>query len=83
MKKVLSYKNQPIDLQSKLIDWFVYDRNLCHEAVKGMNYPANITWTSYMRTNYDLLNSKVQNNMIVLQSYTYADLKKSLHTLLI
>ena len=27
-----SYRNQPIDLQSKLMDWFLYDRD-CHERV--------------------------------------------------
>ena len=75
MKKVLSYKNQSIDLQSKLKDWFLYDRNFGHERVKGMNYPTKITWTSYMQTNYNLLNSKLWDNLIVLQSYTYADLK--------
>ena len=29
-----------------------------------------------MQTNYDLLNRKAWNNLIVIQSYTYADLKK-------
>ena len=43
MKKVVSYKNQSIDMLSKLMDCFVYDRNLCHERVKGMNYRVIIT----------------------------------------
>ena len=31
----LSYRNQSIDSQSKSIeDWFLYDRDLCHETVK-------------------------------------------------
>ena len=30
---VLLYENQPIDLQSKLLDWFLYDRDLHHERV--------------------------------------------------
>ena len=34
----LWYKNQSIDLQSKSMDWFLYDRDLRHERV---NLPAN------------------------------------------
>ena len=30
----LSYRNQSIDLQSKSMDWFLYDNNLLHERVK-------------------------------------------------
>ena len=30
----LSYRNQSINLQSKLMDWFLYDRDLRHEQVK-------------------------------------------------
>ena len=30
----LSYKNQSIDLQSKSMGWFLYDRDLRHERVK-------------------------------------------------
>ena len=30
----LSYGNQCIDLQSKLMDWFLYDNELGHERVK-------------------------------------------------
>ena len=29
----LSYRNQSIDLQSKSVDWFLYDRDLRHEKV--------------------------------------------------
>ena len=31
----LSYRNQSIDLQSKSVDWFLYDRDLRHERVKA------------------------------------------------
>ena len=34
----LSYRNQPIDLQSKSMDWFLYDRDLRHERVKIQSY---------------------------------------------
>ena len=33
-RRSLSYRNQSIDLQSKLIDWFLYNRDLRHERVK-------------------------------------------------
>ena len=29
----ISYRNQSIDLQSKSIDWFLYDKELPHESV--------------------------------------------------
>ena len=32
--KSLSYRNQSIDLFSKSMDWFLYDRDLRHERVK-------------------------------------------------
>ena len=31
----LSYGNQSIDLQSKSMDWFLYDRDVRHERVKS------------------------------------------------
>ena len=31
----LSYRNQSIDLQSKSMDWFLYDKGLRHERVNG------------------------------------------------
>ena len=33
MTRSLSYTNQPIDLQSKSMDWFLYDKDLRHERV--------------------------------------------------
>ena len=32
--EVLLYRNQSIDLQSKLMDWFLYDRDFRYERVK-------------------------------------------------
>ena len=32
-RRSLSYRNQSIDLQSKSVDWFLYDRDLSHERV--------------------------------------------------
>ena len=34
MTEVLPYRNQSIDLQSKSMDWFLYDKDLCPERVK-------------------------------------------------
>ena len=34
-RRSLSYKNQSIDLLSKSLDWFLYNRDLRHEKVKG------------------------------------------------
>ena len=34
-RRPLSYRNQSIDLQSKSMDWFLYDRDLRHERVKS------------------------------------------------
>ena len=33
LQSSLSYRNQSIDLQSKTLDWFLYDRDLRHERV--------------------------------------------------
>ena len=31
----LSYRNQCTELQSKSVDWFLYDRDLRHKRLKG------------------------------------------------
>ena len=33
-QRLLSYRNRSIDLQSKLMDWSLYDKGLCHERIK-------------------------------------------------
>ena len=35
-RRSLSYRKQSIDLQSKSMDWFLYDRDLRHERVKQL-----------------------------------------------
>ena len=35
-RRSLSYRNQPIDLLCKSMDWFLYDNGLCHENVKSL-----------------------------------------------
>ena len=36
MMEVLSYRNQSTDLFCKSIDWFLYNRDLCHERFKTL-----------------------------------------------
>ena len=38
-KRPLSYRNQSIDLHSKSMDWFLYDRDLRHERVDELRLP--------------------------------------------
>ena len=42
--RFLSYRNQSIGVQSKSMDWFLYDRDLRHERVKAVlkyqNHPS-------------------------------------------
>ena len=35
-RRPLSYRNQSIDLQSKSLDWFLYDNGFRHERVKAL-----------------------------------------------
>ena len=37
-RRPLSHRNQSIDLQSKSMDWFLYDNGLRHERVKYSKY---------------------------------------------
>ena len=39
MTESLSYRNQSIDLNCKSMDWFLYDRDLCH---KGISHKATV-----------------------------------------
>ena len=32
-RRLLSYRNQSIDLRSKSVEWFLYDNGLSHERV--------------------------------------------------
>ena len=57
MQAVLSYRNQPIDLRSKSMDWFPYDNGRRHERVKEKQgimlhiklYPSNVSSVSFPR----------------------------------
>ena len=40
MTEILSNRNQFIDLQSKSLNWFLYDRGFCYELVNAEAYPG-------------------------------------------
>ena len=48
MTEVPIYRNQSIDLQSKPMDWLLYDRDLRHESVKGSSiyYVRKAFWST-------------------------------------
>ena len=56
-RKPLSYKNQSIDLESKSIDWFLYDTNLSHERVKMSSFRGAIFVHKLIFRTYLLLNA--------------------------
>ena len=45
-RRSLSYRNQSIDLQSKWMNWFLYDSDFCHERV-NLNILKVICYGSY------------------------------------
>ena len=46
-RRPLSYRNQSIDLWSKLMDWFPYDNGLRHERVK-LKLKVNLYFPSFL-----------------------------------
>ena len=40
-RRFLSYRDQSIDLRGKSMDWFLYDKDLCHEKVNARSYYSN------------------------------------------
>ena len=54
----LSYRNQSIDLQSKSMDWFLYDKGLLHERVKTnkneLILEATIIYQKYLKVRWIL-----------------------------
>ena len=47
-QRPLSYRNQPIGLQSKSVDWFLYDNGLRHERVNDFWPPTIFTKSFYL-----------------------------------
>ena len=58
-RRPLSYRNESIDLQSKPMDWFLYDIGLYHERVKDMflifDYRKTVIFKSWL-VNQPLIN---------------------------
>ena len=48
----LSYRNQSIDLQSKSMDWFLYDNGIRHERVKHPVRLKKMPWNESMFWSY-------------------------------
>ena len=54
-RRALSYRNQSNDLQSKSMDWFLYDNNLRHERAnlqRRDDISKIIIWSNYMQCNF-------------------------------
>ena len=64
-QRPLSYRNQSIDLQSKSLDWFLYDNSLRHERVKHEREKHNVKeLASYSDAQYStmwLIKEKLNN----------------------
>ena len=54
-RRLLSYKNQLIDLLRKSVDWFLYDNGLRHERVNITNKSGSCQWL--FLTKYDTIAS--------------------------
>ena len=62
-RRPLPYRSQSIDLQSKSMDWFLYDNALCHERVKNMWISDR--WIIEKRE----LNIMLKNQLLVSQGW--------------
>ena len=52
-RRYLSYRNQSIDLLCKLIDWFLYDRDLRHERIiLAAPEESNSRKSAFLRNNW-------------------------------
>ena len=65
-RRPLSYRNQSIDLRSKLMDWFLYDNSLRHERVNGRQFSTKecALYHQYLQRNlyteeYSVLNQRI------------------------
>ena len=67
-----SYRNQSTDLQSKSLEWFLYDRDLRHERVKDMYCKARLNYRDLFRTlsiTHDGLFAKIVNPLHITVSF--------------
>ena len=74
-RRLLSYRNQSIDMQSKSVNWFLYDNGLRHERVKNLltfeftNILFILTIDNYLRPGKDKW--KVQKDISTFQAKTF------------
>ena len=66
-RRLLSYRNQSIDLQSKSMDWFLYDNGLYHERVKEVLISSCVTLCAICYYLYSFKNVKnIHGGMLIL-----------------
>ena len=64
-RRPLSYRNQPIDLRDKLLDWFLYDNGLRHERV---HYNQLCSWWKLLETTSHFLLTQTYKRLAHLQN---------------
>ena len=62
-RRSLSYRNQSIDLQSKSLGWFLYDRDFRHKKVKWVNFSA---WFTHSSTRVKILSDILKNSIHIV-----------------
>ena len=50
----LSHRNQSIDLLCKLIDWFLYEKDIDHERVKKLLLAAKLITSTFIQGQNDM-----------------------------
>ena len=75
MTESLLHRNQSIDLQSKTMDWFLYDRDLRHERVKKPLLVGAVFFKSFPNNVFFIVvfNRRIQNPVKHLR---WSDLRK-------
>ena len=68
-RRPLSYRNQPIDLRSKSMDWFLYDNGLRHKRVKSHNHTNLFVWL-WLDIHSDV-NYQLMETMILIKTYSH------------
>ena len=69
MTEVPVYRNQCIDLQSKLLDFFLYDRELRHDRVKKLLTDHFIWWYSNILIVWFNLDLKISCHLLLFFIY--------------
>ena len=67
-RRPLSYRNQPIDLLCKSMDWFLYDNGLRHESVNlERRFTPYTSCTENTEFDFVLMNIKFFIGIYILQ----------------